>query len=108
MLRLTDDQEKLNQADKLVILASSQCTQFFCDQTKTAYMQIIQGGVRRNVPIRSKQFKAWLATLLWRYEGKAPGTEGVYGAMNVLEGKALFEGKKYTLYNRVAPANNGI
>jgi len=106
--RIEEGEKKQSQADKLVILASSQCIEFFHDQTKTAYVQIIQGGVRCTMPIRSRQFKAWLANLLWLSEGKAPGTEGVYGAINVLEAKALFEGKKYTLYNRVAPANDGI
>jgi len=103
-----EGEKKQSQADKLVILASSQCKEFFHDATRTGYVQIIQEGVRHTMPIRSRSFKAWLANLLWQAEGKAPGTEGIYGAINVLEAKALFEGKKYALYNRVAPANDGI
>ncbi len=62
----------------------------------------------RNIPIRSKFFKTWLANLLWEFEEKAPGSEGLNSAINVLMGKALAEGEKYTLYNRVAPAEDGI
>ena len=106
--RIEEGEKKQSQADKLVILAISQCKEFFHDQTRMAYVQIIQGNVRCTMPIRSRSFKAWLANLLWQAEGKAPGTEGIYGAINVLEAKALFEGKKYMLYNRVAPANDGV
>jgi hypothetical protein len=62
----------------------------------------------RNIPIRSKFFKTWLANLMWELEEKAPGSEGLNSAINVLMGKALAEGKEYTLYNRVAPAEDGI
>jgi hypothetical protein len=61
-----------------------------------------------NVPIRSKFFKTWLANLLWEAEEKAPGSEGLNSAINVLMGKALLEGKEYTLYNRIAPAPDGF
>jgi hypothetical protein len=62
----------------------------------------------RNMPIKNKFFKTWLANLMWETEEKAPGSEGLNSAMNVLMGKALSEGKEYTLYNRVAPASDGI
>ena len=81
-------------------------------QKVSEVMQIPQyrNGQTRNViiPIRSKQFKAWLSVLMWNSEEKAPGIEGLMSAINVLTGKALGEGKQYTLYNRVAPAEDGI
>lgn len=103
-----EEGKKLSQADKLVWLALSKHIEFFHDQTRTAFVRVNYHGALKILPIRSKVFKAWLANLLWAHEEKAPGTEGLYGAINVLEAKALFEGKKYTLYNRVAPGNDAI
>lgn len=100
--------EKKSQADRLILLCLAQEPELFHDQTKTNYIRIKQNSVNVTLPIRSKPFKSWLANLLWQSEEKAPGTEALYGAINVLEAKALFEGKKYTLYNRVAPAEDGI
>jgi len=45
---------------------------------------------------------------LWQAAEKAPGSEALHSALNVLEAKAMFEGKQYTLYNRVAPAEDGV
>jgi len=105
---LEDDGGKPSQADKLVLLASRQCIEFFTDQTKTAYAQMPVDGARVHMPLRSRPFRAWLARLLWLSERKAPGPQGICGAVNVLEAQALFQGKRYTLHNRVAPADDGI
>ena len=99
---------RVSQADKLILYCLAQKPELFHDQTKTTYARISQSSVNVTLPIRSKSFKAWLANLLWQAEAKAPGTEALYGAINILEAKALFEGKEYYLYNRVAPAEDGI
>ena len=100
--------EKKSQADRLVTLCISQQPIFFHDQHKTPYMRVRQAGVNVIMPIRSRQFKTWLANLMWQTEQKVPGTEGLNSAINVLQGKALLEGKQYTLHNRVAPAEDGF
>lgn len=97
-----------SQADRVILLCLDQEPELFHDQTKTPYARINQNGIHVTLPIRSKQFKTWLANLLWQAEEKAPGTEALYGAINVLEAKALFDGDEYILYNRVAPAEDGI
>lgn len=99
---------KENQADRLVRLCISQQPTFFHDQHKTPYMRVRQAGINVIMPIRSRQFKSWLANLMWLTEQKVPGTEGLNSAINVLQGKALLEGEQYTLYNRVAPADDGV
>jgi len=101
-------EKRMSQADKLILYCLAQEPVLFHDQTKTPFVRIKQGGVNVTLPVRSQAFKSWLASLLWQAEGKAPGTEALYGALNVLEAMALFEGKEYHLYNRVAPAEDGI
>ncbi|MCW3977565.1 MAG: hypothetical protein NWE77_06500 [Candidatus Bathyarchaeota archaeon] len=103
-----EEKKRQSQAERLILLCLAQEPELFHDQTKTPYVRIRQNSVNVTLPIRSKSFKAWLASLLWQSEQKAPGTEALHGALNVLEAKALFDGKEYVLYNRVAPAENGI
>jgi len=100
--------KKLNQADRLILYCLSENPVLFHDQHKTPYARVNQNGVLITMPIRSRQFKTWLANLMWQREGKAPGTEGLYSAFHVLEAMALFEGKQYYLYNRVALAEDGF
>jgi hypothetical protein len=99
---------KDNQADRLMSLCLSQKVELFHDQHKTAYVRVWQAGANVIMPVRSRQFKSWLANLMWQTQQKVPGTEGLNSAINVLQGKALIEGKQYTLYNRVAPAEDGL
>jgi energy-coupling factor transporter ATP-binding protein EcfA2 len=65
-------------------------------------------GVNVTMPLRGQVFKSWLANLLWCNEEKAPGIQAVYSALNILIAKANSDGDKYTLYNRVAPADDGF
>ena len=58
--------------------------------------------------LNSSFFKDWLARLMWESEQKAPGNDSLRSAINVLSGKAILEGKQYFLYNRIAPASDGI
>lgn len=60
------------------------------------------------VPLRSTYFKDWLSKLMWEQEEKSPGTEAKNSAIGVLAGQCLGSGKQYYLYNRVAPATDGI
>jgi len=107
-LVILNSDEKLSQADKLVLLCQSRQPILFCDQTGVVYARISQNGVNVIMPLRSQVFKAWLANLLWIYEQKAPGTQAVYSALNVLVAMANSNNSKYTLYNRVAPAEDGF
>ncbi|HKZ94833.1 MAG TPA: hypothetical protein VJ249_09700 [Candidatus Bathyarchaeia archaeon] len=97
-----------SQADRLVTLCEVQQPVFFHDQHKTPYIRVRQAGVNVLMPIRSRQFKSWFANLMWQTDQKVPGTEGLSSAINVLQGKALLQGEQYTLYNRVAPAEDGV
>lgn len=100
--------KRKSHADTLVKLCLEKEPELFHDQTKTCYARVRRDGIYTTLPIRSKPFKVWLAHLLWLAVEKAVGSEALQGALNILEAKAMFEGKLYTLYNRVAPAEDGI
>jgi energy-coupling factor transporter ATP-binding protein EcfA2 len=100
--------DRKSQADTLILLCLAQNPELFHDQHDTPYARIKQKNVKVIFPIRSRSFKVWLANLLWEGEEKAPSADALAGALNVLQAKALYEGPKHTLYNRVAPATDGF
>lgn len=97
-----DPDRKLSQADKLIMLCERQSVNLFRDQTNAGYTQINDNGVLKVMPLRSRPFREWLANLLWQSEEKAVGMQALYSALNILVAKANANGKKVTLYNRVA------
>ena len=78
------------------------------ETSQTSQLRKVPQLKQVTMPIGGSQFKAWLAHLMWLEEEKAPGNDSLNSAINVLKGKAQQEGKQYTLYNRVAPASDGI
>jgi len=96
------DQEKevkkntVSQADKLIKIASN--FKLFHDDTKEAYAFVNNEAIKA----RGSQFKQLLAKGLWQAENKAPNTDAIYQALNVIEAKAIFDGECIKLHNRVA------
>jgi hypothetical protein len=91
-----ESQKKISQADKLVKI--SEAFTIFHDQHHDAYC-FLSGEA---VLLRSKRMKQHLALQLYKQENKAPNSDSLSQALNVIEARALAEGKKIKLYNRVA------
>jgi hypothetical protein len=53
-------------------------------------------------PCQGDHFRDWLASLLWKHEGKAAGSEAIGSALSVLRSQATRDGEEFTLHNRVA------
>jgi len=109
---LTEDEQtkrkkRDSQADLLVEYCLAQNPTVFHDQHGTPYARIKQNNVNVIMPVRSRQFKSWLAGLMWQKRKKAPGNEALMSARNVIESMALHDGNECNLYNRVAPGENG-
>ncbi|MFQ5801413.1 MAG: bifunctional DNA primase/polymerase [Candidatus Methylomirabilales bacterium] len=66
------------------------------------YVSLPVGEHREIWSLKSRMLRRWLARSFWETEGKAPHSESILTALNVLEGKAYFEGKESRLHNRVA------
>lgn len=91
-----------SQAEKLIKLITETTEAiFFYDQFKEPYVALYGNG-KEVLKIRSRNFKRWLASLFWKETKKAIGSEALQSALQVLEGKSLFESKCYELHNRVA------
>lgn len=90
------------QADKLLSLITDQNCSFFHDQYKEPHARFLAGDHYEVWKTRSKQFKRWLAYLLWESEEEGATAETLGTVLNVLEAKALFRGPLIVLENRIA------
>jgi len=97
---------KISQAGRMVSLTFEHA-ELFHDDSRNCYARVTHSEAASIHSIRSRGFKVWLSRLLWQATKKAPGSEALNSAVNVLESKALFEGEQYRLYNRVAPDPDG-
>lgn len=81
--------------------------ELFHNDIKDAFARIYVEEHHEIWRIRSKQFKQWLVKQFWEQHDKAPSTNALNEALNVIESKARFNGEQYTLANRVARAEDG-
>lgn len=98
---------RVSQADKMVGLVIDNGVELFHDDSKFCYARVTHSEAASIHRIRSREFKVWLSKILWENASKAPTSEALNSTINVLESKALFEGKEHRLYNRVAPDPDG-
>jgi hypothetical protein len=89
-----------SQADKLVELAEG--VEFFHADVDQPYASIRIGGHTETWPVHSKGFKHWLSGEYYRKHQKAPSSQALQDALNVLAGRAVHGGKKISVHTRVA------
>ncbi len=94
-------QEAEKTAARLVRLALDSGLELWRDHEQTAWASL-HNNHRENWPVRSRPFRLWLSRLFYEQEGKPPHNQAVQDALNVLEGKALFEGEEHKTFVRVA------
>lgn len=104
----TEEQEtgRESQANALVNLALAESVLLFHDERREPYIRIRKEDALVTQRLRSKDARTWLSGLLWKDRKKAPSSEALSSALNVLEAVAN-EGEEHQLYNRVAPGEDG-
>ncbi len=90
------------QAELLIDIGSNQ--HLFHDDMCDAYVELNGSAVK----VRSSLFKQYLAREMWLQHGKAPNSDSLNQAMNVLEAKANYEGELHILHNRIAEHDNAF
>jgi hypothetical protein len=98
--------KKASQATRLVQLAIA--AELFHSNDGTAYATFYVGNHRETWPLRSKGFKRWLSHQHHIETGTTPGTQALQDALQVLEGKAIYEGTQHQVYVRVAGCGGNI
>ncbi|MBI3465504.1 MAG: hypothetical protein HY000_20985 [Planctomycetes bacterium] len=70
--------------------------------SKEAYATIVVDDHKENWSVRSQTFRRFLAKQFFDEHSKAMNSEALAAAVNLLEAKALFEGKEHRVYVRLA------
>jgi hypothetical protein len=99
----SDEEKKLTMADMLVhLITRNPSALLFRSELDEPFVQLPVGDHKEHWPCKSKQTKLWLAREFWKKYKKAPNSDALGSALNVLEGTALYEGEQFRLSNRVA------
>ena len=97
---------KRSQATMLLDLAAD--VEFFHTSDDVAYARIERDGHHEVWPLGSKSLRAWLSREFYRAYGRAAGGQALKDALDVLTGRALYEGPECPVYVRVAAHENDI
>jgi hypothetical protein len=89
------------QADVLIELALRKAG-FWHSPDSTAFTDIRVDKHRETWPVRSRNFKLWLAQQYYRSCGGAPNSDALQSALNVLEARARFDGSERHVSVRIA------
>jgi hypothetical protein len=103
-----DGDKKKSQATVLVDLALDCGAELWHSTTGDAYATLPVEQHREHWPIKAKGFRRWLARQYHLATEGAVGSEALQAAMNVLEGKALFDGVEYPVCVRTAEFEGSI
>ncbi|SMQ60914.1 hypothetical protein SAMN05444673_0439 [Bacillus sp. OV166] len=99
-------EEKETQSQVLIRLATG--FEVFHTKEKETYATFKVRDHYETWPLKGSGFKLWLTKKYFEEYGKAAGGQGMTDALNVLNAKALFEGKEYSVFTRIAEKDNVI
>jgi hypothetical protein len=91
---------KRSQATMILDLVAD--VEFFHTADDVAYARIGRDGHHEVWPLGSKSLRAWLSRRFHQAYGRAAGGQALRDALDVLMGRALFEGPECPVYVRVA------
>lgn len=100
--------EKSSQADRIVQAATKEGTELWHTPQGESYLTFEINGHREHHGLRSKASKNWLSLQLYRSDNKAPSSQAMQDALNVLEGKAIYEGLEYPVFVRMARYEDSV
>jgi hypothetical protein len=97
--------KKPSQADLLVALAREQSAELFHTpggHDSEGFATIHVNGHHETWPVSSKAYRRWLARLYFERFEKAPGSQALQDALNVIAGFAIHDGPECQVHVRVA------
>lgn len=89
----------------LLMAISSDC-QFWHSDEDIAYADLLVDGIMHTYPVRSKNFKTWLAQQCWERHGKGINSEAMSATLNVLDAKGI-SGPERAVYLRSGADEDG-
>jgi hypothetical protein len=95
-------------AKRLVELAVESGAEWFHDENKNGFAAIPVDEHIETHSLRSEGFKSWLKHLLYKAEGRPAPATALQDAIGVLDAMARFDGRKLTVWVRVAFHNGKV
>jgi len=95
-----DKRPRKSQADRLVELAET--VEFFHQDVDEPFASVHVGDHVETWGVHTKGFRRWLSREFWNHYKKAPGSQSIQDALNVLSGKAVHDGRQIAVHTRVA------
>ncbi len=90
------------QATLLVGLAREEGVELFRDEQGEPFASFPVDGHRETWPLRSKTVRHYLARIFFLGRGRAPGSQALQDALQVLDGEARFAGEEHPVAVRLA------
>ncbi|RDI37196.1 hypothetical protein [Aquicella lusitana] len=81
---------------------------FFHDEQKKPYITIEHDNYVTTLEIDSKSFRDWLANECWKVYGRLANSQIVTDALQIMKGKACFEGRCLPVFTRIGSLNDKI
>lgn len=105
-----DEKPKKSQASLLVELVEGAGFDLFhsAGDDSEAYATVPVGDHLETWRVQAKGFRRWLARRFYEESSKAPGAQALQDALNVLTGKAIFEGRECEAPIRLAEHGDAI
>jgi hypothetical protein len=95
-----EERRKQKQVDQLYKLVKGDS--LFHDAEDNPYADLEIDGHRQTWPIKSQQFKRWLARQFFERKGTAPSSEALRSALGMLEAQACWKGPQRKVFIRIA------
>lgn len=92
----------------LEIIESKKDVILFHDDKKDAYISMPVGDHQEILPLKSKAIKRWLANEFYKASKKTISSENLKGVINLLEGRACFDGPEINLKDRISWFNKEL
>jgi hypothetical protein len=93
---------KKSQADTIIKMALESGAELFHTGVDDSYISFDVSDHRETWAVRSKATRHWLTRGFYLVTQKAPNSEAIQTALNLLEAKARFDGKKHEVHLRTA------
>jgi hypothetical protein len=105
-----DGGRRPSQADVLVALAKDNVELFHTPggHDSEGYATVVVNDHKETWPINAKGFRRWLSRLHWEQSEKAPSSEALQAALNVLSAMAVHDGPEHPVAVRMAERNGAI
>lgn len=100
-----------SQADLLVTLALAAKAELFHTaggNDAESFATVTVGGHRETMPVSGRAFRLWLGKLYYEEAGRTPNAQALQDAINVLAGRAKFDGPEYPVAVRLAEHDGAI